>query len=272
MVETLRQTLGLTCVLIGIWSSITALEWLVSRRTLAMGGAMGWDLLGLRAGWFYRSALVTRLFETNAMTGVSLVRLVAGLALLLPLPPAAALAALAVTAACCAILAIRLRASDGADKMGVVATGAAMLVALGLVLGDPWLSFAGLLWGGGQLAIAYCASGLTKLALPVWRSGRAMADSMAAYHFGHRHAHAVARHRGAALALSWGLMLAETLFPLALLAPPELLLGVLALFALFHLGMAVIMGLNTYIWAFAAAYPAAFALSGVLRHAIGLAP
>ena len=35
--------------------------------------------------------------------------------------------------------------------------------------------------------------------------------------------------------------------------------------------MAYVMGLNAYVWAFVAAYPAAFALSGLLRHALGLA-
>lgn len=70
------------------------------------------------------------------------------------------------------------------------------------------------------------------------------------------------------LVLAWGTILAEALFPLLLLAPPAVLGSVLAGFFVFHLAAAVFMGLNTYPWAFLAAYPATVAVSGMLRTAV----
>ena len=67
------------------------------------------------------------------------------------------------------------------------------------------------------------------------------------------------------LVLSWGVMLAEALFPLALLGPAPVLWGALGLFLLFHWATAWAMGLNTYPWAFSAAFPAALLLGDVVR-------
>ena len=69
----------------------------------------------------------------------------------------------------------------------------------------------------------------------------------------------------------WVVILAELAFPLALLAPAKVLFGVLALFALFHVGIAVAMGLDTYVWAFLAAYPSVLVIGAALRAALGLA-
>ncbi|MCB0961792.1 MAG: hypothetical protein KDA98_00540, partial [Acidimicrobiales bacterium] len=58
------------------------------------------------------------------------------------------------------------------------------------------------------------------------------------------------------VALSWAVMVGEVCFPLALFLPAPGVVAVLAAGLLFHLATAVVMGLNTFVWAFAATYPA----------------
>lgn len=266
------EMLALTCLLIGLWCTLSSLEWLADLRSLHNGAALGWDLLSLRRGRIYRSEGLARLFDARWFGLVPALRLAAGLMLLSQPAPGLTLAALLLVAGCSVLLGLRLPAVDGADKIGLVSTCAAILIATGLVLDDPLIAVAGILWGGGQLTIAYTAAGVSKLLLPLWRDGSAVIASMTSYTYGHRFAHAAVQHRELAIALSWAVILAETLFPVALLAPLPVLLVALAGFALFHLATAVFMGLNTYVWAFMTAYPCVILLSRMLRHFIGWDP
>ena len=56
--------------------------------------------------------------------------------------------------------------------------------------------------------------------------------------------------------LSWAVILGEVCFPLAVLLPARGVVAVLAVGLAFHLVVAVCMGLNTFVWAFVATYPA----------------
>jgi len=69
-----------------------------------------------------------------------------------------------------AMLLLALRSgSDGADRMAkVVATGA-LLRSFGASYGAQQLVLAGVSWTGGQLTLAYFASGASKLLLAPWR-------------------------------------------------------------------------------------------------------
>jgi hypothetical protein len=58
------------------------------------------------------------------------------------------------------------------------------------------------------------------------------------------------------LVAAWCVILWETTFPIAILAPNRVRWVLLGLGACFHIGVAVGMGLNTFLWAFVATYPA----------------
>ena len=77
----------------------------------------------------------------------------------------------------------------------------------------------------------------------------------------------LAAHASTATALGWSVIALETAFPLALLGTPltaMLLAGGLA----FHVGGAVFMRLNTFLWAFVATYPAILFSAGVIRQVL----
>jgi hypothetical protein len=109
-----------------------------------------------------------------------------------------------------------------------------------------------------QLCFAYFAAGFHKLRSPVWRDGSALPGILSARLFGFPALGAwLGRHRGLWLPLSWATVVWEVSFPLVLVAPRQVCLCYFACGMLFHVATALTMGLNKFIWAFIALYPAA---------------
>jgi hypothetical protein len=106
-----------------------------------------------------------------------------------------------------------------------------------------------------QLTLSYFVSGWVKIINPDWRRGEALRDvfRFSAYPVSESLRGWADRPR-ALFALSWGVMLFEVAFPLALLHPAALL-GALALAAGFHFSNACFFGLNRFFWIWLAAYP-----------------
>lgn len=247
-------TLQLMLVPIALWCVLASLERIAVRRAFRPGQPLGTDLAALVRGRMTSAILASPLCAPPALLIVPALRLAAGLAL--PFANGAGTAALLVAIlGGTALLSFVKRGNDGADKVVSVACVAALLITAGRLIDDRWLCLAGLLWGAGQVTILYVTSGVAKLARGFWRDGSALAAAMTSYRSGHAVAAAVVRHRPAALTLAWAVMLLESLFPLALLAPPAVCLAVLAALAAFHVATALVMGLNTYPFAFLATYP-----------------
>jgi hypothetical protein len=146
--------------------------------------------------------------------------------------------------------------TKGADAQLTLITYSAMALTLfsdTAVAAGYCLSFLTL-----QLCLAYFAAGFHKLRSPVWRSGYALPGLLSARLFGFPAFGAwLARHRLLAWSLAWATIVWEVSFPVVLVAPREICLGCFACGVLFHLGTAFTMGLNKFIWAFLALYPAA---------------
>lgn len=258
-----------TGLLLGIWGLLSAAQWLVQVRLWRDGSALGWDLQRLCRGRFYRSEVIAALYRPGGLALLAGVLASAAIALIALPPSGLTIAALGGFAAAALLLSWR-GGSDGADKMILVVASGALLQTIGLWCGSPQLVLAGDLWTGGQLTIAYFASGASKLRLAPWRRGEALSAALSSYMWGHRWTVAAVRQRPAAVLLAWTIMLIEVAFPLALLLPTVWLCAVLAGFFLFHLAIAVTMGLNHYPWAFLAAYPSALLIGQWLRAVLGL--
>ena len=207
------------------------------------------------------------------MAAVLCARLIAAVALIVPSALVVQVVALLVIAITSWILTTRTGfGGDGSDQMGMIVTFGALALSAGLVLDDVAVSFSGMLLVGGQLAISYFVAGFSKLLSPTWRRGAALVGVMGTHSYGHALAAKISSSSATfSLVFCWLVILGEILFPLALLAPHELLVIVLAAFLLFHMSNAYFMGLNAFVWSFAATYPSALALSCVARTTSGLA-
>lgn len=107
-----------------------------------------------------------------------------------------------------------------------------------------------------QSCLSYSASGWSKLWSKTWRGGAAVFLIFNTATYGLR---PVARFLNGKKYLqkflSWSVIVFEIIFPLALFLPPKGALLLLFIGLTFHLGNAVIMGLNTFFWSFFATYP-----------------
>lgn len=270
-VEPFQRSLSWTCPLLGLWCLLATAEWASRFALFRDDGLLSWRVLSLRPQWVHRSPLAGLVQRPRGVAVLLAVRLACAAALLLAPQGWTRVGLLAALVATGWLMKLRnWLGEDGADHMGqVVATGAA-LTALGVQWHDPALSLAGALLVAGQLTISYFLAGAAKLVSFEWRSGRALVGVMGTGAYGHPFAARVATAATwVPIAFCWGVIAIETIFPAFLFAPRPVLLGVLAAFALFHGATALFMGLNTFVWAFVAAYPSVLVVHALLQQLTG---
>jgi hypothetical protein len=255
--------------LLGLYGLLNGAQWLADHRRWRDAGALGWDLQGLRRGRLWRLRVTELLYRSSGLRWLALLlllasaMLIAGPATLSPVPP------LLLFLASTILLALRAE-PDGADKIAQVSAAGLLLQAAGVATANEMLILAGLIWVGGQLTLAYFAAGASKLILAPWRNGEALQAVLRSAMWGNGWSARLIERHDVARWLSWGIILLEIAFPFALLLPLPFLGAILAIFFLFHMAIALVMGLNSYPWAFLATYPSVILLSGWLRHMLGL--
>lgn len=140
--------------------------------------------------------------------------------------------------------------NGGADKMGMLVTTSLMVAHLLPQWADLAMAYLAV-----QLVLSYFVSGYVKLVNPEWRSGQALVD---VYRFSvypvSENLRAYAGRPKLLQAMSWAVIGFEVIFPLALLHPIALWLGLLVA-ATFHLANAMLFGLNRFFWIWLCAYP-----------------
>ncbi|MBF9035723.1 HTTM domain-containing protein [Rhodobacterales bacterium HKCCE2091] len=147
--------------------------------------------------------------------------------------------------------------NGGADKMlllGLTCTAAARLL--------PGMADVAVAYLAVQVVLSYAVSGWVKLRNPDWRNGTALSEvfGFSAYPVSSDLRALGSRPRLMAVA-SAAVIGFELAFPLALLTAPTLF-AALAMAAAFHLANAVLFGLNRFLWAWLAAYPAVIWFQG----------
>jgi hypothetical protein len=148
---------------------------------------------------------------------------------------------------------------DGADQMqNIVWAG---LLAYCLPVNDT-ARIVALAFIPAQLILSYWTSGIAKLISPVWRDGSAvyLITRMSTY-CSEQIAQICGRNR-VSTAVSWLTIGFEVGSPFLLLAGPTGAVAFVATATLFHIGIAVAMGLTTFVFAFLAALPIVWALAG----------
>lgn len=161
-----------------------------------------------------------------------------------------------------------LYGDDGSDQMNAI-----LLITIFLCVGPHSTSTIlaiGLWFLALQACLSYTAAGIAKLVSPIWRNGDAVFQIFNTASYGLKPVAAVLEHRRwLNLTLCWSVMLIETLFPLCLILPEPWNWGFLAWGLTFHVLCAVIMGLNSFVWAFVATYPAIIYVSSQVREFLG---
>ena len=192
-----------------------------------------------------------------------ILRLAASAGILLFAPRAVLLPCVLTLALTSLLLSFRMPVGrDGSDQMNVLIVVPASIA----MLCDQRSAYISvLLFVAAQVSLAYTTSGVAKLISPLWRSGNALPQILSTLSYGNRRASGTLRSSHVlSLALSWAVIVFETVFPLTLLIGPRATLVVLVLGAVFHSSCAFLMGLNCFFWSFVATYPAVLFTSAYL--------
>jgi hypothetical protein len=163
-------------------------------------------------------------------------------------------AALVLRAAAAILLLIEMKrhyfSVDGSDEMMLLCLVATCLGGIGD--SNRYVAF----FLAAELVLAYTTAGAYKAASPFWQKGKALLSITRTRAFGHPQvAKLLHRHRLLSKYSELSLVLWESGFLIALIAPRPVLWMMLAAGLVFHLSCAWVMGLNTFLWAFAAGYP-----------------
>lgn len=152
---------------------------------------------------------------------------------------------------------------DGADEtLSILLFGLMAYFAV-----DPKLQ---LRWAGpifivAQLSLSYFISGYYKVISKTWRSGKAIKKVVATEIYGQPSLYFMVKSNAFSYASCWFIILWELSFPLLFFIPQPYSLTWLVLGVIFHLLMAIIMGLNTFMMSFLVSYPLFYYLLIVIK-------
>ena len=242
--------------ILSVGTLLSCAEFLSQPSLLKNDGLMSWEIGRLRQPWLAKGWLGATLNSVLSYPNVIWLLVIRmSVAMLMLLGPADLITKswliLIATVLCWFFVMRSSYGQDGADQMAYIIYLALAVSSLaGATLVFLW--FIAL-----QSCLAYCVAGIAKARSKGWRDGDYLIDVCYTHIYGHAgFADFLFCRRRLAKLLARTLIVWESSFPLVLLMPAPVALGVLAGGVLFHLANAYLMGLNTFFWSFLTTYPA----------------
>ncbi|MFN0051096.1 MAG: HTTM domain-containing protein [Planctomycetales bacterium] len=245
--------------LAGFCAAILSVEVLIDQAHYSDAGLLGWPVMQSRHRWLvthWAVPLLNLFLAHRRFLALMGLRLLAAAGLVFADPEGGlGLLLLLTTTATGALYQLRTPfGTDGADQMNLLTLGALSLERL---CASEVVRHAALWFVALQLILSYFVAGMAKLRGEEWRSGRAPWGIFTTKLYGiPRLGRWLMRHPRVSWLMSWGIILFEIGFPAVFVAPRPVALAFLVLGLSFHVLTAFVMGLNTFFWAFLAAYPA----------------
>jgi hypothetical protein len=259
--------------LAGIGMAIDSAETLFTHDALAPTGLYSWNVLSLGRQYLVAGPLARplgRLFQYPTVLILPLVQLLAAAVLIVgPLLPSyrgpvvAAVALLAATARILFYMRQQL-GLDGADQMLVI-----LLISAGFgsAFGNTSVGSAAVDYAAFQLLLSYLIAGIAKALSKQWRSGQAICGITGTIGYGQQWVHSLLeRWPVLARITCWSVILFECGAPVVALSSVRGTWLVIIVGTCFHLGIAILMGLNVFVWAFTGCYPALLLLAAQVHN------
>ncbi len=264
------EEVALWCALpLAIGICLDCLELLAERAQLAEGGIYGYSVLVTGRPLTLMGPMApvfAAIFRYPAVLGLVAAQLAAAAVLLaaatLRSPELIVPAGIAVLVVLVARMLLYLRNQfglDGSDQMMlVVASG----LAVALLVPDRDAATIALYYVAAQLLLSYAVAGIAKAISPSWRSGRAIPEILSTIGHGSPSVGVHLRgHPRLSRLACWSVILFECSVPLLIVLGTPGAIAIIAAGLGFHLSIALLMGLNNFIWSFTATYPALLLLA-----------
>ena len=263
---TIETAARITAVLVSIGILQGSLQLLVSLKDFRSSGLFDWNS---------RQILTTSPRATHGwLTGrsgsawlrvVVIVRIVCSVALITPFQSTVLYGSYAgVILLTSLFLAYQIRyGRDGSNQISVIIL--AGLVFTFLIPPSSEFHAVGLYFIAAQAVLSYFAAGISKISNPQWRNGSALRSIMNTATYGQSPAAVLLERRPWVSGfVGWSVIVIEIVFPVALVSPPGVLIAFLFAGAMLHIGTVVLIGLDTFFWAFTATFPAIIFVHGIL--------
>jgi hypothetical protein len=248
----------------GVGAALSAAQDLASAAESSGTGLMSWTVISAVPKRRISDVIGRRVMPWSRYRWVLLAKLAFGV--LAPFTAAGPRlgCALVATVLAASVMVTLLRSGyglDGADQMSFIAlvSGAA-----GMILGpDTAAANVVLAFLAAQLALSYLVAGIAKLVSAEWRNGIGLQGVFSTASYGNRRlADFAGSHPHWVRLVALATIAFECLFVFVFLAPTQVVLFVVIVGLSFHVMIAVTMRLNTFLFAFAAAYPALIFVTG----------
>ena len=253
---------GMTLLLVLVRVVLNTTEALVSRREYQAAGIFSWKVLRVHRSWT-SCGTVARLLDLGLAypNYLWLMFLQLTCALLIIAVRGSARWVLMI------VLAIELLSTLRNIDFGTESSDGVQLIVLSgmaayFAFSTPVARLI-VLWFIAVVAMtAYFTAGLVKLNSHAWRHGTAIEVVLMTENYGNQTlSRYIARVPKMKYVLCWATIAFECSFPFVVLLGPKATLGLLSCGILFHLSIAIAMGLNEFLWSFVATYPAVLRLS-----------
>jgi hypothetical protein len=267
MIFDARQALRCSEAMAAVSSIILSAEVFMQTDLFSDRGLLSWRVNRLTHPLIDR---VTRMVGVDAVfryqnfLRLQAVRLILAIALLLAILMGRSTSALLSMEVMLTLL-LHLRCStsnDGSDQFTLIVLIACMFAEL---VGTPLLYVGACCFVAGEAMVAYSTSGWLKILEPGWRDGSIITGVLATSTFGNRSLYRwYSEHAAMAVCSGLGVAVGDCILGIAALLPPSVCLTVLLFGFLLHVGIARVLGLNTFLWAFCATYPPTYFVSSTL--------
>jgi len=245
----------------GVGATISTLEWISNRQQLQDGGLYCWEIVGSRplaVGNRIQARVAQQTLKYESYLGILWTRL--GAVVSVPVAVwtgsyiATVLSLLLVVLTTLVMNVRSIYGMDGSDQMTTQVYGALLLG----YLPHTALALNAALWYIAlQACLAYFTSGIAKAISPVWRAGGTVYRIFNTRTYGYEPVARFLKDRPRLNKfLDWSGFGVESIFPLALVVGFPAVLVFIAWGIAFHAMNALVMGLNSFFWAFCATYPA----------------
>ena len=252
---------------VAVGSSITAGEMLTLDVAFRDAGLLSWRLQRLnhpRIARLLAMLGIDRCFRYPEVLGLLAIRLIMALLLL----AATCLhwsvrPELAILTGVTLLLTLRCpEGNDGSDQMSLIILLVSLLAE---VIHTPIAYSTALIFIAAQAALSYGTSGFLKIRQTGWKNGDFVTQILATSSFGNRKLMRLFQaHRPLRKYCGRFVAYGDCVLALGALLPP-LACSLVLMFGLsLHIGIARILGLNTFIWAFVSTYPAIIFVSASL--------